>query len=343
MDLSLNEIAEIVSGKLAGDETIRISSLSNLEYATSTDLSFYTSSKHKKSLQNSNAGCVLIPLGNQDRRSKPTIEVADPYHAFIQMLTVFERSKALNQKGRQSPVYIAESAAIGEGGYIGAFAYIGERVRVGKDVRIFPQVYIGDDVEIGSGTILFPGVKIYSGSRIGSHCTVHAGAVIGSYGFGYLPEKNGAYTPIPQSGNVVLEDFVDIGANTTIDCATVNSTIIRAGTKIDNLVQIGHNVEIGENSILSAQVGVSGSTKIGKQVVLAGQVGIGGHLEIADGVQAGGKSGITNSVNKKNKKISGHYAFSHQENLKAYTLYKLLPSTMERIKALEEKLLNLNP
>ncbi len=341
MKLTTGDLSKLVNGQLAGDDAHIIDSLSTLEHATPTGVSFCVGTKFKKQLEQSSAGCILVPMDFKSKSNKTLIKVENPYAAFVLLLTEFQRAKAIKRIGIEQPCFIHETVAIGSECYIGAFSYLGKNVRIGVNTILFPQTYIGEGVVIGSNTVIFPGVKIYPGSKIGSYCTIHAGAVIGSYGFGYLPRPDGSHSHIPQIGNVILEDHVDIGANTTIDCATVDSTIIRKGTKIDNLVHIGHNVEVGTHSLIAAQTGISGSTKIGNNVTFAGQVGVAGHIEVADYTRAGGKSGITRSVTKKGKTLSGTFAFDHHQNLKAYTLYKMLPETMERIRALEEKLLNL--
>lgn len=341
MKLTTGELSKLVSGHLIGDETLVIHSLSTLEHATSADLSFWVGIKYQKQFKQSSAGCILVPLDFENTTNKTLIKVENPYSAFVLLLTEFQRAAAIRYTGIEQPCFIHESAEIGSECYVGAFSYIGQNVKISDRTLLFPQIYIGENVVIGSNTVIFPGAKIYPGCVIGSYCTVHAGAVIGSFGFGYLPHPDGSHHHIPQIGNAILEDHVDIGANTTIDCATVDSTIIRKGTKIDNLVHIGHNVEVGAHSVIAAQTGISGSTKIGSHVTFAGQVGVAGHIEVADYTRAGGKTGITKSVTKKGKTLSGTFAFDHQQNLKAYTLYKMLPETMDRIRALEEKLLNL--
>jgi UDP-3-O-[3-hydroxymyristoyl] glucosamine N-acyltransferase len=225
---------------------------------------------------------------------------------------------------------------------VGAFAYVGHNCSIGRGVRIYPQVYIGDNVKIGDHTVIHPGVKIYAGSIIGNNCTLHAGVVIGSDGFGFAPQPDGSYKAIPQVGNVILKDNVSIGANTVIDCATMGSTIIGEGVKLDNLIQIAHNVEIGRNTVIAAQTGVSGSTKIGENCVIGGQVGFVGHIRIADKTSVGAQSGIGKSITKPGTAVQGSPAFDYKENLKSQVIFRKLPLLQKKLDDLEEKILNLS-
>lgn len=339
--LTIHEIAELVGGSVSHLPHHLIHGCSGLKEANANQLAFYQDTRYQKQLFSSQAGCILVPDTFDLAISNPVIRVPHPYQAFILMLSQFNRFQSLTKVGREEPVFISPTSQLGTDCYFGAFAYIGAGTHLGDRVKVYPQVYIGEEVTIGSNTVIFPGAKILSGAKIGAYCTIQSGAVIGSAGFGYLPDTSGNLQAIPQIGNVILEDHVDIGANTTIDCATVDSTVIRMGTKIDNLVHVGHNVEIGKNTVIAAQVGISGSTRIGSGVTLAGQVGVAGHIEVADGTKAGGKSGITKSVRQKGTVLSGTFAFEHDRNKKAYAMYKMLPDTMDRIKALEEKWLTL--
>jgi UDP-3-O-[3-hydroxymyristoyl] glucosamine N-acyltransferase len=237
----------------------------------------------------------------------------------------------------EEPSFLGAHATIGEHHYRGAFSYIGKNSHLGQHVKIYPNAYIGDNVRIGDHTTIYAGAKIYSGTVIGRNCAVHAGAVIGSPGFGFAPQKDGTYRDIPQTGNVVLEDHVNIGANTTIDCATLGSTIIREGSKIDNLVQVAHNVEIGRHTVVAAQTGISGSAKIGNNCVLAGQVGIVGHISLADKTTVGAQSGVSKSISQSGTIIQGSPAFDYKQNLRALAVFRRLPEIQKQLDDLKEK------
>ena len=243
----------------------------------------------------------------------------------------------------EEPSYISEDSTTGENIYRGAFSYIGANSHLGHNVKVYPHVFIGDNVSIGDNTIIYPGVKIYAHTKIGNHCTIHAGAVIGSDGFGFAPQQDGSYKTIPQIGNVVIEDHVSIGANTTIDCATLGSTYIKQGVKLDNLIQIGHNVEIGKHTVIAAQSGVSGSSTIGDYCVIAGQVGIVGHIQIGHKSTIAAQSGVAKSYPGNNNVLLGSPAFDRKTYLRSYALFKNLSEMQERLKKLEEKILNLHP
>jgi UDP-3-O-[3-hydroxymyristoyl] glucosamine N-acyltransferase len=240
-------------------------------------------------------------------------------------------------KGIQQQSVIAASATLGENVFVGAFSYVGDNVKIGDDVKVHAQVYIGNDVKIGKGTVLHPGVKIYQGCRIGENVTIHAGTVIGSDGFGFAPQTDGSYKKVPQIGNVIVEDNVEIGSNCSIDRATIGSTIIHAGAKLDNLIQIAHNVEIGSYTVIAAQSGVSGSTKIGKNVMIGGQVGIVGHITIADGSRINAQSGVTKSINAP-MAVTGSPAFNYAAALRSQAVSRNLPELEKRIKELEKQI-----
>jgi UDP-3-O-[3-hydroxymyristoyl] glucosamine N-acyltransferase len=248
-----------------------------------------------------------------------------------------------NLSGIQQPVYIADSAILGENIFIGAFTYIGNNVTIGNNVKLFPQVYIGDNVTIADDSILFPGVKIHHDCVIGKNVTIHAGSVIGGDGFGFAPQQDGSFKKVPQIGNVVVEDNVEIGANATIDRATIGSTLIKSGAKLDNLIQIAHNVEVGNNTVIAAQSGISGSTKIGNNVMIGGQAGIVGHLQIADGSKINAQSGVSKSIKTPNTAVTGSPAFDYAHALRSQILNRNLPELEKRIKELEqivERLIN---
>jgi UDP-3-O-[3-hydroxymyristoyl] glucosamine N-acyltransferase len=243
--------------------------------------------------------------------------------------------------GVEEPAFLGQDATVGEDVYRGAFSYVGKGSKIGRNVKIYPHVYIGDGVTVGDNTVLHSGVKIYNGCRIGKDCTIHAGTVIGSDGFGFAPQADGRYKAIPQVGIVIIEDFVDIGANCTIDRATMGETIIRTGAKLDNLIQIAHNVEVGEHTVIAAQAGISGSAKVGKHCVIAGQVGVVGHIKIADKVKVAAQSGVPKTVEEPGTVLMGSPAFEHGKYLRTYAVFKKLPDLNRRVKELEEKILNL--
>jgi UDP-3-O-[3-hydroxymyristoyl] glucosamine N-acyltransferase len=268
--------------------------------------------------------------------SAALIRVPDAYSAFATLLAKYQELRTQNLNGIQQPSYVSSTAKIGQNVFIGAFAYIGEEVEIGDDVKIFPGAFIGDRVKIGSGTMLHPGVKICFDCIIGQKVTIHAGTVIGSDGFGFAPQSDGSFKKVPQIGNVVVEDFVEIGANTTIDRATIGSTIIRSGAKLDNLIQVAHNVEVGPHTVIAAQAGVSGSTKIGSQVMIGGQAGIVGHITIADGSKINAQSGVSKSIKNKNSTVTGTPAYEYSAALRSQAASRKLPELEKRVLELEK-------
>jgi UDP-3-O-[3-hydroxymyristoyl] glucosamine N-acyltransferase len=261
--------------------------------------------------------------------------VADAYSAFAVLLNKYQEITANNLKGIQQPSYIATTAKIGKDVFIGAFAYVGEHTAIGNNAKVYPNVYIGNNVTVGEETILHPGVKIYEGCKIGSNVVIHAGTVVGGDGFGYAPQADGSFIKVPQIGNVVVEDEVEIGANATIDRATMGSTLIKKGAKLDNLIQIAHNVEVGNNTVIAAQSGVSGSTKIGNNVQIGGQAGIVGHIQIADGSKINAQSGVSKSIKLPNTAVTGSPAFDYASALRSQAVSRNLPDLEKRIKDLE--------
>lgn len=308
MEFNAGQIAALLGGELYGNANAKVSDVAPIETAEARHLSFVTEEKYLSYLHTTKAGVVLItrslvedslslpPSGESEGASFILVENARG--AMGQLLDMV--SKAMNpaKQGVEQPCYIAEGVAVPENAYVGAFAYIGKNVRLGKGVQIYPHTYIGDNVTIGDNTILYAGVKVYARCVIGAGCILHAGVVVGADGFGFEPDAQGTNRKIPQIGNVIIEDDVEIGANTTIDRAMMGSTIIRKNVKIDNLVQVAHNVEVGESTFLCAQVGIAGSTKIGKHCILAGQVGVAGHIEIADNCVFGAQSGVAGNIRK---------------------------------------------
>ena len=342
MEFTLGQIAGIINGNVEGDSKIKISTISSIEEAKHGSISFLTNPKYENHIYKSSASAVIVSNDFIPSKKLETvlIRVENAYMAFTVLLQEYQRIKDFGKKGVESQSHLPESASHGENLYLGTFAYIGENVSIGDNVKIYPHSYIGDNVKIGNNSIIYPGVKIYPNCQIGNHCTLQAGAVIGSHGFGFAPKEDGSYESIPQIGNVILKDHVDVGANTTIDCATFESTIIETGVKLDNLVHIAHNVEIGKNTVVAAQSGVSGSTKVGKQVILAGQVGIIGHLNIADHTTFGAQSGIMKDT-KEGETIWGTPGMDKLLQAKSLVVFRKLPEVMKRIEELEEKILNL--
>lgn len=308
MQFSAQQIAALLGGALYGNSNAMVSDVAPIEHAQSHHLSFVTEEKYLPLLASTKAGVVLItrsvvegkmsfPEG-EGKAGGAFIVVDNARGAMGQLLGIV--SKAMNppKQGIEQPCFIAEGVSVPEDAYVGAFAYIGKNVQLGKGIQIYPNVYIGDNVTVGDGTVLYAGVKVYARCVIGRQCILHAGVVVGSDGFGFEPDAQGVNQKIPQIGNVIIEDDVEIGANTTIDRAMMGSTIIRRNAKIDNLVQIAHNVEVGESTFLCAQVGIAGSSKIGKHCILAGQVGVAGHIEIADNCIFGAQTGIAGNIRK---------------------------------------------
>ena len=265
------------------------------------------------------------------------IRVDDPRAGFAKLLEFCNQMNS-NKTGIEQPSSISKTATLGEHIYIGAFSYIGENVTIGNNVKIFPNVFVGNNSVIGDNTIVYSGVKIYHDSVIGKNCTFHSGVIIGGDGFGFAPNSENNYSKIPQIGNVIIEDHVEIGSNTTVDRATLGSTFLRKGVKLDNLIQIGHNVEIGENTVVAAQTGVSGSTKIGKNCMIGGQVGIVGHIKIADGVKIAAQSGVAKSITKEGEVVQGSPAFSIIDYKRSHLLFKNFPDINDKIRELERYL-----
>lgn len=339
MQFTTQSICTFLNGKLEGSGSIIIEMPARIEEATSNQISFLANPKYARYAKTTHAGALIV---GRDFKKPPEsksalIRVDDPYEAFNKVLNLFLKT-APQRTGIEQPAHVSPTARIGRNIYIGAFSYVADNTVIGDNVKIFPGTIVSDNVRIGDNTIVYAGVKIYHDCRIGKNCIIQAGAVIGSDGFGFVPKADGTFGKIPQTGNVVIEDNVEIGANTTIDRATLGSTIIRKGVKLDNLIQVGHNVEIGENTAIAAQTGISGSTKIGKNCLIAGQVGFAGHLTIADGSRIGAKSGVSNSVKEAGQTWQGIPLMEHRQSLKVHVIYRNLPDLEKRIAALEKKL-----
>lgn len=339
MQFTAEQIATLLNGTIEGNPDVYVSQLAKIEEGSSETLSFLSNPKYEHFLYTTKSAVVIVnqDLVLQKAVSCTLIRVQDAYSAFSELLKIYH-SLRNERSGRDEQVYVHDTAQIGEGGYIGAFAYIGRDVQIGNNVKIYPRVYIGDNVHIGDDCILFPGVTVYYDCVIGSNVILHAGTVIGSDGFGFAPQPDGTYDKVPQIGNVVIEDNVEVGSNTVIDRATMGSTIIRKGVKLDNLIQIAHNVEVGEHTVIAAQTGVSGSTKVGSRVILGGQVGLVGHISIADGTQVQAQSGINKSIKEENMKWGGSPFAPYTSHLRSQVVYAKLPSLEKRITELEQKL-----
>ena len=337
MQFSAAQIAMIIGGKVEGDPQTSIASFGKIEEAQKGQLAFLANPKYEDHLYTTGASIIIIndALELKQPVRASLIRVSDAYTGFATLLSAYQQMVTQQMSGIQEPVYISKSARLGENVFVGAFAYIGENVVIGNNVKIFPNAYIGDNVKIGENTILHPGVKIYHDCIIGKSVTIHAGSVIGSDGFGFAPQSDGSYKKVPQIGNVILEENVEIGANVTIDRATMGSTIIHAGAKLDNLIQVAHNVEIGYNTVIAAQAGVSGSTKIGNNVRIGGQAGIVGHITIADGSQINAQSGVSKSIKTPNVLVTGSPAHDYTSTLRSQAVFRNLPELEKRITELE--------
>ena len=342
MEFSAQQLADLLNGTVEGDAEIKVSRLSKIEEGMPGSLSFLGNPIYSNYMYTSRASIIIV---NQDfKATRPIlstlIRVENSRQAFASLLDMYNKIRR-DKKGIDPLSYIDPSAMIGKDVYLGGFSFIGKNVTIGNRVKIYPNCYVGDNCTIGDETILFQGVKIYSDCVIGKQCNLHAGAVIGSDGFGFEPNETNHYTKVPQIGNVVIEDHVEVGANTTIDRATLGSTIIRTGVKLDNLIQIAHNVEIGENTVIAGQSGIAGSTKIGKNCMIGAQVGIVGHITIADGVKIAGQSGVGASIIKANEIVQGSPAFNISDYKRTYVLFRKLPSLEKKITALEQQIIEL--
>ncbi len=340
MQFTAAQIALIINGRVEGNADAAVASFGKIEEAQNGQLAFLANPKYEEYLYTTKASIIIVNDTQELKQQvKATlIKVPDAYSAFATLLDKYQQIKQQQLHGIQQPAYIATTAKIGEQVYIGAFAYVGENVIVGEGSKIYPNVYLGDQVTIGKNTIIYPGVKIYHDCIIGDHVSVHAGAVIGSDGFGFAPQTDGSFKKIPQIGNVIIQDHVEIGANTTIDRATIGSTLIKSGAKLDNLLQIAHNVEVGNNTAIAALTGISGSTKIGNNVIIGGQAGLAGHLQIADGTKINGKSGVSKSIKTPNTSVTGTPAIDYVTSMRSQAIARNLPALEQRVIALEKLL-----
>jgi len=335
-------IADFLEGELIGDKNVQIDSVAKIEEGKAGALSFLANPKYKKYLYTTESSIVLV---NKDLKIEKTlkttiIKVADAYQSFASLLELYHQAR-FNKEGISSKASIDATASLGKNVYIGDFVVIAANVKIGDNVKIYPNTYIDENVSIGENTLIRSGVNVYYDCIIGKNCIIHSGTVVGAEGFGFAPQKDGTYKKVPQVGNVILEDEVELGANTCIDRATMGSTVIKKGSKIDNLIQIAHNAEIGTNTVIAAQAGISGSSKIGDRCMIGGQVGISGHLSIANGTQIAAQSGIGGNVKKENTIIQGSPAFEIGPYKRSYVHFKQLPNMAQRIKDLEIEIQNL--
>lgn len=344
MQFTAHQISSILNGTVEGDTQAAVDRLAKIEEATVGSLSFLANPKYEPYLYTTGASIVIV--NNDQALSAPVnatlIRVENAYSAITILLEMYNTIK-LNKSGIEQPSFVHPTATVGENVYIGAFAYIGPNVKIGDNCKIYPGVYIADGVTLANDVTLFSGVKVYFDCVLGNRVIIHSGTIIGADGFGFAPQPDGSYKKISQIGNVIIEDDVEVGSNTTIDRATMGSTIIRKGVKLDNLIQIAHNVEIGENTVIAAQTGVSGSTKIGENVILGGQVGVVGHISIAKGTMVQAQSGIAKNIKEENSKLAGSPAFSYSGNLRSNVSFQRLPELERKVQELEKLIKELTP
>jgi UDP-3-O-[3-hydroxymyristoyl] glucosamine N-acyltransferase len=338
MQFTAGQIAALINGRVEGDENITVASFGKIEEAVEGQLAFLANPKYEEFLYSTGASIIIV---NETQELKEAVKaslirVPDAYTAFAALLTKYQEIVDQQMTGIQEPAYISKTVKLGERIFIGAFAYLGENVVIGNNTKIYPNVFLGDRVRIDDYSVIHPGVKIYHDCVIGKHVTIHAGTVIGSDGFGFAPQADGSFKKVPQMGNVIVEDNVEIGANAAIDRATMGSTIIKAGAKLDNLIQVAHNVEVGNNTVIAAQAGVSGSTKIGNNVMIGGQAGIVGHIQIADGSKINAQSGVSKSIKIPNAAVTGSPAFDYSSALRSQAVSRNLPELEKRLKELED-------
>ncbi|MDR2910014.1 MAG: UDP-3-O-(3-hydroxymyristoyl)glucosamine N-acyltransferase [Bacteroidales bacterium] len=345
MEFKATDIAAFLQGDVVGNGDIKIYNVSKIEEGKPGTLAFLANTKYENYIYETQASVVLVNKSFEPQKniSATLIKVDDAYKAFASLLEFYFMAKSNLKTGIEQPSFIHESIQAGTDIYVGAFAFISKNVRIGNNVKIYPHVFIGENVSVGDNCILYSGVKIYDDCIIGNRCILHSGCVVGADGFGFVPQNDGTYKKIPHVGNSILEDDVEIGANTTIDRGTIGSTIIRNGVKIDNLVHIAHNCEIGANTAIAAQTGIAGTTKIGENCKLGGQVGVAGHINIGNNVHIGAQSGVSNSV-KDNETLLMTPAFNIKDAVKTAVIFKNLPQLREEIIQLKKdvKLLKSN-
>lgn len=341
MEFTASQIAQLVNGELVGNPEAKVDSFSKIEEAHPGSITFLANPKYTHFIYTTKASIVLVKSDFEPAEpvQATMIKVTDPYSTLSVLLDFAQKAMAPQPCGIEQPCYIAEGVAMPDDAYIGAFAYVGAGASIGKGAKIYPQAYVGPGVEIGDGTIIYPGAKIYHNCRIGARCVIHSGAVIGADGFGFAPLPDGSYHKIPQIGNVIIEDDVEIGANTTVDRATMGSTRICRGAKLDNLIQAAHNTEVGQNTVIAAQAGIAGSTKVGAGCMIGGQAGFAGHIHVGDGVQVGAQSGVPNNV-ADGARIMGYPAVSAKDFMRNAVYIKRLGQLFDDVDKLKEAIDN---
>jgi UDP-3-O-[3-hydroxymyristoyl] glucosamine N-acyltransferase len=341
MEFSAEQIAQLLGGRVEGNKEAVVQDMAKIEEASAGTITFLANPKYEEFIYTTGASVALVNNDFEPSQSLPEtltlIRVENAYQCLTKLLAYYDQLNH-GKSGIEQPSFIDDAATLGEECYVGAFAYIGKNVQIGNNVKIYPHVYIGDGAKIGDNSTLFSGVKVYHNCVIGKSCTIHSGAIVGSDGFGFAPSSANNYQKVPQIGNVILEDFVEIGSNTTVDRATMGSTVIKKGVKLDNLIQVAHNVEIGENTVIAAQTGIAGSTKLGKNMMIGGQVGIVGHIKLADGVKIAAQSGVGHDIPEENSIVQGSPAFGIGEYKRSYVLFRSLPKLREQILDLQKKI-----
>ncbi len=340
MKFTAQQIADLLHGEVEGNPEITVSNISKIEEGKEGTLSFLANPKYTKYIYSTNASILIInkDFKPENKIKSTLIRVDDAYKAFASLLEFYEQMTKETKVGVSEKSHIEDSAVLGENIYIGPFVYIGKNVKIEDNVVVYPNTFIGDNVIVEQGTLIYSGVNIYKDSVIGENCIIHSGVVIGSDGFGFVPQENSEFKKIPQSGNVVIENNVEIGANSTIDRSSIGSTLIKNGVKLDNLVQIAHGVEIGENTVIASQTGISGSTKLGKNCMMGGQSGIVGHLKVADGVKIGAMTGLSKSVTKENSIMQGIPAVNIRNFYKSAIIHNQLPELKKQIDKLTKQM-----
>lgn len=341
MEFSAQQIATLIGGTIEGNPQAVVSNFAKIEEASEGSITFLANPKYNHYLYTTNASIVLVArtLELEQPVSTTLIRVDDPYATLAQLLQFAQQTMAPKLQGVEQPSFVAEDVELPDDAYVGAFAYIGTGCRIGRGVKVYPQAYVGPGVTLGDNTVVYPGARIYHGCRIGARCIIHAGAVIGADGFGFAPTADGSYSKIPQIGIVEIHDDVEIGANTTIDRATMGATVIEQGAKLDNLIQAGHNVTVGRNTVMAAQVGIAGSTHIGANCMVGGQVGFAGHITVGDGSKFGAQSGVPNSV-AANARVLGSPAVPERDFARQVVYTKRLADLFARVAAIEKVINN---
>ncbi len=342
MEFSAREIAQLLEGEVEGDPEVKVNKLCRIEEGEQGGLSFLANPKYTEHIYTTDASVVIVEKAFVPQQELPSgctlIRVEDPYQGFAELLDHYEAVRRSDEKGVETPYYTKSEPEFGDSPYVGAFTYFGKNVRIGDRVKIHPQCFIGDDVSIGDDSEIGAGCRIHRDTVIGKGCLIHPGVVLGSDGFGFAPNEAESYTKVTQTGNVVVEDGVEIGSNCTIDRATLGSTVIREGVKLDNLIQIAHNVEIGKHTVIAAQSGIAGSTRIGERCMIGGQVGIIGHLRIADRVKIAAQSGIGNNIDDEGAIVQGSPAFNIGDQKRSYVVFRQLPELQKKIQELEKQI-----